>query len=205
MEWMGLVLARLIYQRIGGNKINNHNMSKHIELAKKLKALSDKGIGGEKVNAEKMLNELMKKHNLTIEDIEGEKTEDYYFNIKKEHHSLFVQIVGNVKYKLPIYGEFPDNLIKDYKLKGNYMVTCTVSEFIEIETMFDHYSSLYENELEIFFGAFLSANNLLITPPKDEQRSIDDLSPEELKKWKREQIMAAGIKSETFRKRLNQS
>lgn len=35
-------------------------------MAKKLKALADKGVGGEKVNAEKMLNDLLKK-NICIE------------------------------------------------------------------------------------------------------------------------------------------
>ena len=58
-------------------------MSKNIELAKKLKALADKGIGGEKSNAEAMLNNLMKKHNITIEEIEGEKLMDFFFKIEK--------------------------------------------------------------------------------------------------------------------------
>jgi hypothetical protein len=129
--------------------------------------------------------------------------EDYYFTVKKDHSKLFVQIANKVNFSLKIYGEFSKQVIKDYKLKGNYMVTCTALEFVEIETMFDHYSNLYKKELEIFFGAFLTANDLLIKRPKSEMRSIDDLSPEELEKWKREQAMASEIKSESFRKRLN--
>ena len=60
-------------------------MSKYIELAKKLKALADRGIGGEKINAEKMLNALMKKHKISIEDIEGEKQEDCNLKEKQQN------------------------------------------------------------------------------------------------------------------------
>ena len=56
---------------------------KYIILAKKLKALADKGIDGERVNAQKMLDTLMRKHNLTITDIEGEKTDDYFFSLNQ--------------------------------------------------------------------------------------------------------------------------
>lgn len=69
---------------------------KHIELGKKLKALSEQGIGGEKTNAEKMLNSLLKKHNISIEDIEGEKVDYYYFKIKKDDVRLWSQIVKSV-------------------------------------------------------------------------------------------------------------
>ena len=96
-------------------------MNKHIELAKKLKALADKGIGGEKVNAEKMLNDLLKKHNITIEDVEGEKTENYFFKVKPEDSNLFIQIVKRVRYDLKVYGEVPAKKIKELHLKGNYV------------------------------------------------------------------------------------
>ena len=58
-------------------------MSKNIDLAKKLKALADRGVDGEKTNAEAMLNSLMKKHNITIEEIEGEELLDFFFKIEK--------------------------------------------------------------------------------------------------------------------------
>ncbi len=56
-------------------------MDKYIELAKKLKAHADRGFDGEKINAEKMLNRLLEKHGITIEDIEQDKKSDYFFNL----------------------------------------------------------------------------------------------------------------------------
>ncbi len=177
-------------------------MSKHIELAKKLKALADKGIGGEKINADKMLNDLMKKHNLTIEDIEGEKTADYFFKFKDDDTvRLWGQIVARVNYKIPKYGEIPAKKVKQLNLKGNYFVTCTVAEYMEIESMLGVYPRLYKQELDIFYSAFCKANDLLVTEGKP--KTTDDLTPKEYEEWKRVQEMASKIKSETFRKQLN--
>ena len=176
---------------------------KHIGLAKKLKALADRGIGGEKDNAEKMLNEFLFKHNISIEEVEGEKVDNYFFMIKnKDTVDLFIQIVKRVNYDLNIYGELPAKKVKDLELEGNYFTTCTAAEFIEIKTMFDHYTDLYKKELKIFFGAFITANDLLAKPPKDAERSIDDLSIEEKEAWLRKQKMASTIKSESYRRRI---
>lgn len=137
-------------------------MDKHIQLAKKLKALADKGVGGEKTNATTMLNNLLKKHNLTIEDIEGEEKKDYFFKLKPEDLQLWNQIIHKVNWEIKCYGEFPKKKIKELNLRGNYMITCTVSEYIEIETMLEIYTRLYKEELEIFYTAFCTANDLLV-------------------------------------------
>lgn len=177
-------------------------MSKHIELIKKIKALADKGVGGEKETAQKMLSDLLKKHNLTIEDIDGDKTQDYFFNIKEESVRLWVQIVGRVNSEIKIYGRFPDKTIKDLLLKGNHMISCTPSEYIQIEAMFIFYSSLYEKELKVFLRAFCTANDLLVD---GKGRTIDDLTPKELEELRRANAMSEKIKSETFRKQISQT
>lgn len=46
------------------------------EMLKKLLVLSKQGVEGEKINAEKLLNKLLKRYNLTLEDIE--ETEAVY-------------------------------------------------------------------------------------------------------------------------------
>jgi DNA polymerase III delta prime subunit len=77
-------------------------MSKHIELAKKLKVLSKRGIGGEKENAERMLSEIMTKYGLSDEDIEGEKLNEYYFNIEKSDNKFWCQVVRHVNRTIQI-------------------------------------------------------------------------------------------------------
>lgn len=176
-------------------------MEKHIELIRKIKALAERGVDGEAINAKDLLLKMLNRHNLTIEDIEGEKQQDYFFKAHGINGTLLHQIAKRVNYALKVY-EFPASKIKEYNLSGNLMVTCTPAEFIEIEQMFHVYSKLYKEESEVFYMAFLSANDLLATPPEDKQKSTDDLTPEELENWRRANQMASKIKRETIRKQL---
>jgi len=175
-------------------------MSKHIELAKKLKALAEKGVGGEKINAEKMLNDLLKKHNISIEEINGEKLEDYYFKIiDKYSWTLLYQIVKKVNLSIRCFGEIPKNKIREYKLKGNYLIECTASEYIEIEAKYDFYLKLYKSELNTFLSAFIEANDLGVDDPN---REAKELTGEQIKELYRIQEIASKIKKGEFHKQL---
>ena len=175
-------------------------MEKHIELGKKLKALADRGVGGEKVNAQKLLHALLKKHNITIQDIEGEKTQEYFLNLDDATQGkLFSQIAGKVNRDLKLYGEFPKNVIRKYKLKGNHMITCTPAEYIEIEAKYDFYSKLYADELKIFWKSFLKANDLLLDATEDYKPT-----KQQLEEWKRIEEMANKIKKGEFMRQISQ-
>lgn len=129
---------------------------------------------------------------------------DYFLNLRSETSKrLFSQIAKNIRYNIKCYGEFKNSLIKEYSLKGNFMVTCTASEFIELKSKIDFYSTLYEQELEIFFASFITANDLLINPPDDNKRDITDLTEKELNEYRRVQKMASSIKKGNYLKQLN--
>lgn len=179
-------------------------MDKHIELAKKLKQLADKGIGGEKLNAEQMLNNLLKKHNLTLADIEDEVKQDFFLKFTDEYKwRMFSQITSLIDPTISKYGKFPDKLIKTHRLKGNYIVTCTVAQYIEIQAMHEFYFRLYQAELDVFYTGFLHANRLLLPPDADQKP--EDLSDEELQKELRIRKLAQSIQSEEFRKQIAQN
>lgn len=173
---------------------------KHIELAKKIKALADKGIGGEKINAEKMLDSLLKKHHITIEEIEGEKIDSHFFNLKEEEARLWVQIVKSVNYKLQCYGPFPKKDIKKIGLGGNYLVECTVSEYLEIDAKNAIYQKLYKDELKIFYHAFCTANNILVRTST--KIDVSDLNYDEFKTLLRVRAMSKNINSQSYHKQL---
>jgi hypothetical protein len=179
-------------------------MDKYINLAKKLKALADRGIDGEKINAEKMLNDLLKKHKLTIEDVEGEQTFEYYFKIKEKDFDLWYQIVKSTNHEIKTYGSFPESMIRKYKLRGNYSINCSVAEYIEIESKHSILKPLYESEVGIFFGAFCRANNILVMHPS-KSRSINDLKDEELENLAREIELSKKIKTGAFRKQIQEA
>lgn len=102
-------------------------MSKCLDLAKKLKALADRGVGGEKINAEVKLRELMDKHGFTMLDIEGDKVDYHKFKVMPGYTKLFAQIV------VTIVGKGYD--IFSERGKKNVLVLQTTSAIaIEVET-----------------------------------------------------------------------
>jgi len=176
-------------------------MRKHLELARKLKALADRGVGGEKETAESMLTALLKKHKISIEEIEGEKLERYYFKLNPGEYKLWYQIVGHVNHSIKCYGEFPKKVIKDFGLEGNYMIESTAANYVEIEAKYSFYKRLYNEELEVFYMAFLRANNLLIDNPNTK---VSDISMDDVIQWKRIKEMSDKIKVGQFRKQINE-
>jgi len=175
-------------------------MEKYIALAKKLYALATKGVGGEKQNAQSMLDALLKKHNISIEDIEEETIRERHFKLTKETKPLFVQIVACTRYGIKQYGIFPAKDVKYFNLPGNFMIECTDSEFIEIEAKFDFYHKLLIEEQDVFFTAFLAANDLLANNPN----KVEEINtPEEIEKYKRVAALSSKIKKGQFMKQLN--
>lgn len=151
-------------------------MSKYIELAKKIKALAEQGIDGEKDNAEKLLQSLMKKHNISIEDLEDEKNEGFYFQIPPYKHELEYRILNQLTgiFKLKLYGRFPPKVMREYGLKGNYMIECSKLVYLEINAKYEFYIARMEKRIDEFFYAFCITNNLLVDPGKQIQLSDED-------------------------------
>lgn len=165
-------------------------MSKLIDLAKKIKALADKGIGGEKVNAETMLIDFMHKHGIEPSDLEDEFRSEYEFRYGSKEQLIMVQSILKVMGKaVKIYG---------YRGKRNAVfIECSVSEFVEINSISDFYYRHYENELKIFNTAFIHKNGLL---PFDAGTADEsDMSEEDRQKLK---SMYEGIEAKRHLKQI---
>lgn len=129
---------------------------KEKELLLKIKALADKGIGGEKQAAEKKLKQLMKKLNVTYEELIGNASSWYDFKLKKDAflNKMFFQILAN------IYDIYTNNV---QYIKHD---TCNISVYIpadiaiELEAKYDFYCKMFKKDLEAFYLAFINANHL---------------------------------------------
>ena len=58
------------------------------ELLKKIKALAEAGIGGEKKNAQEMLKKLMKKYKIKEKDIEIESIKKFNISIPRVYNEI---------------------------------------------------------------------------------------------------------------------
>lgn len=167
-------------------------MNKQKALLEKLRALAKSGVGGEKLNAEHKLKELMEKYGVTEEELEEETIDSCYFHYRgAREKSLLAQIMFKVTNSTDIYR----------CSAGKTYLSCktTAAKKIEIEFLFDFYKRLWRKEEEFFFSCFVQKHRLFGEKTDDtDEKDIDD---EEL--WRMSMIIQ-GMKDETPVKQIPQ-
>lgn len=162
-------------------------MNNKEELVKKIKALADSGVGGEKKNAQKLLQELMTKYNISEESLNEEIINEFELKIPKFFNSqalasqVYYSIVGS-----EIEGNKP---MFSYRGSKKTYVKCTTAEFLELKAKLNFYFYYFKKEAEMFYEAFLQANKIF--PPdskviekhrEDRALTVEDLKMLELAK-----------------------
>lgn len=163
------------------------------ELLKKIKALAERGDGGEKESAEKLLSQLMEKYGITEEAISEDTIECEWFRYKDNlQRRLLKQIIYMVTGNADTYKRKGGR----HKLVGAY---CTAYQRIEIEANYEFFKNAMEKEIETFFSAFCSKNRIF--PPEEMQRENPD---DEISEWEVLKItmMMEGMERHTIKKML---
>ena len=171
-------------------------MNSKIELLKKLKALADSGVGGEKVNAEKMLKDLMLKHGISEDDISDEVLKRYKIPYKRgnEIYLTFLwQIVSLVlkerRHRATGYED---------KKNRRIVVMLTTAEYIEITALNEFYVYHLQKDLDLFYLAFLQKNKLLAAPSDNDKK----VTNKELEKYLKAQMLAEGLDKHEYLKQI---
>lgn len=166
-----------------------------LELVKKLKALAERGIGGEKVNAEEQLKKLIEKYNINLSDLDEPilQYRIFKFDEKDEFHKKFVrQII------LSVIG------LKEFYYSGlihnNWAVEIDDIQFIEISEKLDFYWPIFKSDLEIFYTAFVQKNELTVDVDEDK---IPKFTDEELEKLHKAFRLMQNMQKHEFKKLLS--
>ena len=152
------------------------------ELLKKIKALAESGIGGEKDNAQRLLRELMQKYNIKEEEIEEDAIKQFKITVPRFYkaQALIIQVLYSVIGK-EIEGCEKGLFISKRKGK-KYFIKCTSAEFLEFEAKLKFYMYHFKTEIKRFFSAFIQANEIFPPPNKcGEQSGKTSLTEEDLK------------------------
>lgn len=160
------------------------------EKLKKLKALAERGVGGEQETAMKLYRELMKKYEIEEEEILSEVPKTHWFGYRTELEEelllqVFHKVTGSRKYS---------RYIDRYSGRKKRGCECTEIEAAEIKMLFEFYRNELKRELETFMAAFIGGNR--IYPDKTarcyEERKGDEreLTLEEMQQMKKAQLMA---------------
>lgn len=177
----------------------------YINKAMKLKALADSGYQGEQDVATNLLAELMQKYEITWSDLDDSIERDYIFPCENEYQKrLLVQITYTHVGQGHCYRMYSSEAKDDEDEFMSIKVRCRPRDFLDIKLDWEFYWMKFEEELDIFYRAFVEKNHLF--PPETLQTDEDhddneELSEEEIRKI---QGMMNGIDTYTRHSRLEE-
>lgn len=166
------------------------------ELLKKIKALAEQGVGGEKENAQRTLKKLMEKYGITDDDLDDEKVQ--FFDIKMPKFYNSSALASQVMYSI-VGVPTADNRKGLYRRGKSFSIKCTTAEFLEFQAKFKFYCHYFKEELKIFYQAFVQANRIFPDKKNEEESTIErDLTTADRKAL----FLAANLEKHEFRKQI---
>ena len=142
----------------------------------KLKKLADYGVGGEAENASTILANLLKKHNISEEDIGIDVRGEETFKCKERfHENILNRTISNVC-----------NEDRQYKLQNMmYMVNLTSYELAQTVLRYDLLVKSYDKMVMDYQMAFLVKNKLFLQSDYEDAREEENLTDEEIEEIKK--------------------
>lgn len=166
---------------------------KKMELLKKLQALAERGVGGEKETAQKKLEQLMKKYKIEEEDLSEEQIEDHDF---RYHNEFELKLLRQLFYKIvPDYKQHAYTYRYGKGSKSTYGICCTKAQALQIQIEYEFYCALWEEEVEFFMSAFIQKHRIFAMTTKKEDVDDSQMSPEEIERML---AMMAGMKDKSI-------
>ena len=162
------------------------NRNKIIELAKKIKALAEKGKGGERNAAKEKLERICEKYNISPDEIfTSDESKDYYIIISDQNErELLINICCMI---MDVPG-------LKWKEKNNCIcIRIKLSEYENIISAFEYYRDMY-NDYKRYLMQGIIARNVIGYIPKHQaytqeniQQDIPPTPSEDVKKEETEQ------------------
>lgn len=160
-------------------------------LLRKLKALAERGVGGEKEGAERKLKQLMAKYGVDQLELEEDRVSRYEIKYRGAFEQrLLSQIIyraRNDKEGQYFHRHGPGS-------KSILIVECTKAQEIQIRIEFEFYRDLLKEEQEILFEAFIQKHRIFGDSEAEEE--IPTL--EEMERLERMWAMMAGLQEKSF-------
>lgn len=172
-------------------------MTEQKERLKKLYALALRGVGGEKEQAQAILDKLLKKYAMTLDDLDDEVIQEYDLEYHgKEQDRILMQTAYKVTDDKNAFNHLQCNH-SGRACRTRLRVRCTAAQKAEIEFLFNFYVRLWEKEKEALLQAFFQKHRIFGNLKDGESGA--ELSPEELLKL---ELMMKGLSDEQPLKQL---
>lgn len=152
------------------------NRNKIIELTKKIKALAEKGKGGERNAAKEKLEKICLKYNISPSELViAEEVEDFYFIINDSNERELLVNVSCMVLDVPGF---------KWKEKNNCVkINTTLEKYKDIYSAFEYYKKMYNDYKKYLMQGIILRNAVGYTPkPQNytqENVQQDMVSPQE--------------------------
>lgn len=186
------------------------------ERLAKMKALAERGVGGERDAAERLLRDIAAKHGISLDDIGSEVEREHIVNIQYSwQRQIFLQLLGLMRIeqygdrdadKLNLFKRFQYVKASGRKSRGRmrrrtvacYSTVCTDAQWLELEAKYVVLCSDYERQIKAFPLAFLMSNKLLMPYNPNGKKP----SAEEDEQYCTAATLAEGIRKSNLNKQL---
>lgn len=126
------------------------------EKLKKIKALAERGVGGEKDSATKLYRDLLEKYQIEEAEVLEDRVTLHWFsysdNLEEDLLTqIFYKVTGSPSYRV---------YTGKYSRRKKRGCDCTEVEAVEIKMLFDFYKGELKREMEAFLIAFRRKNDL---------------------------------------------
>lgn len=163
------------------------------QLAKKLLEVAKRGgTDGEKMNAQKLLESHLAKHNMTLADIESDDLKTYFWAVSsgiemRFFRQIIASVIGTAGMEICNFRErdIDRRVHRVAKNKKVFSFDVTPGEFMLISQRMNFFWDHYDAEFEIFFSAYIQKNELYANPERKIARHQKSLSFEERERLER--------------------
>lgn len=165
----------------------------------KLQALAERGENGEARNAKRLLDQLLEKYGVTLEDIVGaqDEVDRYVFNVKENGYglTLFIQC----------YFKVTENKRMSYGQNRRYItVELTKLQYVELKSLYDwHYKQISKEIKQMqkeFTEAYIQKHKIFSQRENDSEDK--ELTPDDIERLLRVLRYMDNVEDTSYHKQI---
>ena len=140
------------------------------ELIKKVKALADKGIGGESSSAKEKLKILCDRYNINPKELEEEDQREYFFILRdKNERDLLSNIICMIL-DIPV--------LKWKERRNCIKISLTESQYDDINNAFLYYQTMYDDYKRYIIQGIIARNAICYIPKQQTYTQENVVQPD---------------------------
>ena len=170
----------------------------------KLYALAERGVGGEAVNARRLLEQWLNRYGIRLADILAEENEKQWYEIKGANQEHYRKLLFNCYAKVTNRTEVTYK--KTPRGKKRIWLELTAYQYAELSAMFEWHKARLDKEMKRLkdeaTSAFIQKHNLFPETDNENDENIAPLTPAEMDRLRRVFSLMEGMDNESYVKML---